>query len=91
MRLTDVVVKAQQRATEFCRRRALVNKLLLPQVRGLDVPLSPFMMTHILDPTHLSTSSAVPVSRWPDQGPVGRRAMYLGVELEMSSSLSPNR
>lgn len=37
-------------------------ELLVPQGSGLDIPLSPFMMTHILDPTHLSTSSAVPVS-----------------------------
>lgn len=68
-------------------------KLMVPQVLGLDIPLSPFMMTHILDPTHLSTSSAVPVSnvaRTSTQGE-GERAIYLGVELEMPSSLSPNR
>lgn len=62
LRLTDVVVEAQKRAAELCRRWASVIELLPPHLLGLYIPLSPFMMTHILDPTHLSTSSAFHVS-----------------------------
>lgn len=67
-------------------------ELLVAQVLRLNVPLSPFMMTHILDPTHLSTSSAVPVSNVAWRSVEGTRGgFYLGVELEMPSSLGPNR
>lgn len=47
------------------------------------------MMTHILDPTHLSTSSAVQVSMWPIRDLRG--GIYLEVGLEMSSLLGPSR
>jgi hypothetical protein len=51
------------------------------------------MMTHILDPTHLSTSSAVPVSNVArPRVPEGEAGwFYLGVGLEMPSSLHPTR
>lgn len=36
--------------------------LRLSSVRLVDAPLSPFMITHIFDPTHLSMSSNILVS-----------------------------
>lgn len=53
--LTDIVVKSNQRPAELCmidqpHRGVARIALTCP-------PLSPFMTTHILEPTHLSTSS----------------------------------
>lgn len=53
--LTDIVVKSDQRSGELynhSQQSKSYNHCSRYQ------PLSPFMMTHILDPTHLSISSA---------------------------------
>lgn len=53
--LTDVVVEADESAAEFCIIQSVVNSNLVHSSRV--VPLSPFITTQILDPTHLSISS----------------------------------
>lgn len=52
----DVVIETQKGAAELCKRALVEVKSLVMEAYE---PLSPFMMTHILDPTHLSTSSVI--------------------------------
>lgn len=57
LQLTDVVVEAHKGAAKLCRSispRAFDG--MAPQRPGC-LPLSPFMTTHIFEPTHLSMSS----------------------------------
>ena len=59
--LTDVIIKAHQGAAELCAHT--INRQLSIQLgcicAAIVVPLSPFMTTHIREPTHLSMSSAI--------------------------------
>ena len=57
--LTDVVVKAQEGAAELCPRCQQSYGTTATGQCWAFIPLSPFMMTHIRDPTHLSMSSGV--------------------------------
>lgn len=51
---TDVVIKPEQGTGELCQR---VSASLAARPARLYSPLSPFMITHIREPTHLSISS----------------------------------
>jgi hypothetical protein len=52
--LTDIVVEAYQLSRELCLSLAVHAPLPQPDI---DLPLPPFIMTHICEPTHLSMSS----------------------------------
>jgi len=57
LKLTDVVIEPDEGPTKlYSDRSARVKE---EQERRKPIPLSPFMMTHILEPTHLSMSSIV--------------------------------
>jgi len=56
---TDVVVEAQECAAEFCGKCWLLRPMRKECSGHHGLPLSPFMITHIREPTHLSMSSGV--------------------------------
>lgn len=57
MILTDVVVKAQERPAELCSE--VSSGVMMGWGEASCAPLSPFITTHIFEPTHLSMSSGV--------------------------------
>lgn len=61
--LTDVVIKANEFAGEFC---LLFSNVPLQMLHVVPFPL--FMMTHICEPTHLSMSSVEALANGPACG-----------------------
>lgn len=55
--LTDVVVKANKGSAKLCSNVSMRLSASQFIIQACRVPFSPFIMTHILDPTHLSMSS----------------------------------
>lgn len=51
--LTDVVIESHKRPAELCQYVSQIR----PNTGFISLPLSPFIMTQIREPTHLSMSS----------------------------------
>ncbi len=85
---TNIVIESNQGSREFYKKGLLVRVMGGSRFEVI-LPFSPFMMTQMRDPTHLSMSSAAGlVSKNSDQKKKEQRLRrcrgpYRGVEVEM--------